>query len=602
MNKIQVLDIATVNKIAAGEVVERPASAVKEMAENAIDAGATKITVEIKNGGISFIRVTDNGCGIRAEEVKTAFLPHATSKIREISDLENLYTMGFRGEALASIAAVSKVELITKRKEDTLGTALSLEAGQVISENEAGCPDGTTIVVKDLFFNTPARMHFMKKDSAEAAHVTEVVQRLALGYPNISFRLINNGRETLLTPGTGDLKDVLPVIYGSEMASKMIKVECERDGVKVKGYIGKPEISRNNRTMQNFFVNGRWVKSKEIQYSAEAGYKTMLMTGKHPVLVLAVEVSPMLTDVNVHPQKMEIKFANEKPVTSTVFWGVQNALFEQPVAREVESKKAEIKSTYKAKPFNVIEPKELPRKEEETFDFFSKESEALFTPSEESIETSFFDDNFNEAEIPYTASEQITEKVSAYTSDEYKVKGQIFDTYILIEQENELLLMDQHAAHERLRYEEMIKDRQIFGQILLMPEIINLSVTDGELLLSHKEDFDKLGFDIEPFGNGQYAVRRMPDDISSDTAENTVISILELIKQKKNPEDVMDEAFFMIACKGAVKANHKMTQAELEGLVNQVFQNEKIRTCPHGRPLIISFSKKYIEKEFKRIV
>ncbi len=608
MNNIQILDIATVNKIAAGEVVERPSSAVKEMAENAIDAGATKITVEIKNGGISFIRVTDNGCGIRADETETAFLPHATSKIRDISDLQNLYTMGFRGEALASIAAVSRVELITKRAEDTLGTSLVIEGGEVLSKSEAGCPDGTTIVVKDLFFNTPARMHFMKKDSAEAAHVTEVVQKLALGYPEISFRLINNGRETFLTPGTGDLKDVLPVIFGREMASKMIKVECEKDGVKVKGYIGKPEISRNNRTMQNFFVNGRWVKSKEIQYSAEAGYKTMLMTGKHPVLVLSVEVSPMLTDVNVHPQKMEIKFANEKPVTSTVFWAVQNALFEQPIAREVENKKAEIKSTYTSKPFNVIEPRETPKevfeKEEETFDFFSKESEALFTPSKESIETNFFDDSFNEPETPYVVSvpEQTTEDVTPQIVDEYKVKGQIFNTYILIEHENELLLLDQHAAHERLRYEEMVRDRQIFGQILLMPEVINLSVTDGELLLSHKDDFDKLGFDIEPFGNGQYAVRRMADDLNSDTVENTVISILELIKQKKNPEDIMDEAFFMIACKGAIKANHKMTQAELEALVKQVLQNEKIKTCPHGRPLMISFSKKYIEKEFKRIV
>lgn len=603
MNKIQVLDITTVNKIAAGEVVERPASAVKEMAENAIDAGATKITVEIKNGGISFIRVTDNGCGIRAEEVKTAFLPHATSKIRDISDLENLFTMGFRGEALASIAAVSKIELITKRKEDILGTALSLEAGKVISESEAGCPDGTTIVVKDLFFNTPARMHFLKKDSAEAAHVTEVVQKLALGYPEISFRLINNGRETFLTPGTGDLKDVLPVIYGNEMASKMVKVDCEKDGVKVFGYISKPEVSRNNRTMQNFFVNGRWVKSKEIQYSAEAGYKTMLMTGKHPILILSVQIPPMMTDVNVHPQKMEIKFSDEKPVTSTVFWGVQNALLAEPIAREVQS--AEIKSTFKNdnKPFNVIKPKEsfeqVFKKEEQTFDFFSKESEALFTPSEESEETSFFDDNLNESELEsYIISTPQEEKEEF----DYKVIGQLFDTYILIEHDNELLLLDQHAAHERIRYEEMIRDRQIFGQVLMMPEIINLSATDGEMVLEHKETFEKLGFGIDVFGQGKFAVRQMPDDISEDSAENTVISVLELIKQNKNPEDIMDKAFFMIACKGAIKANHSMTKMELQGLVKQVLQNEKIRTCPHGRPLMISFSKKYIEKEFKRIV
>ena len=617
MSKIQVLSIDTVNKIAAGEVVERPASAVKEMVENAVDAGADKITVEIKNGGISFIRVTDNGSGIAKEDVKTAFLPHATSKIRNISDLDELFTMGFRGEALASIAAVSKVELLTKTKDADFGESLVIEGGEIVSEGEAGCPDGTTIVVKDLFYNTPARMHFLKKDSAEAAHVSDVMQKLALSYPSVSFRLISNGREVLQTPGTGSLKDVLPVIFGREMAEKMVEADFERDGVHVTGFVGLPEIARNNRTMQNFFVNGRWVKSKEIQFSAEAGYKTMLMTGKRPVLVLNVSLSPMLTDVNVHPQKMEIKFANEKIVTGAVFWAVQNALLSAPKAREAKELKAEVKSTlilpkrekseetvtnsYKVRPKRETK-EELFEKEEKSFDFFSKESEVLFTASESVQNSSFFDEEFSEPEIPYTSVQVQDEKVEPDEKPDYKVKGQIFDTYIIIEQGSEIMLLDQHAAHERIRYENMVQNRCIYGQLLMVPEMIRLSATDGALLNENKDAFLRLGFSIDEFGSGQFAVREAPDDVIDLSIEDAVTEILELIKQSKDPEDIMDKAFFMIACKGAVKANRAMSMKEMEALTQMVMENDRIRTCPHGRPLLISITKKWIEKEFKRIV
>lgn len=634
MSKIQVLDTATVNKIAAGEVVERPASAVKEMVENAIDAKATKITVEIKNGGISFIRVTDNGQGIAPDDIEKAFLPHATSKIRGISDLETLYTMGFRGEALASIAAVSKVDVLTKTADSVLGTALSLEGGEILSKTEAGCPDGTTVAVKDLFFNTPARMHFMKKDSAEAAHVTEVVQRLALCYPAISFRLINNGRDVLFTPGTGDLKDAVSVVLGREIAAKTVKVDCEKDGVHVFGYAGLPEIARSNRTMQNFFVNGRWVKSKEMQFSAEAAYKTQLMTGKRPVLVLSVSVSPMLTDVNVHPQKMEIKFANEKLITSAVFLGVQNALFSAPKARGVsdmpESAVGEAPKEQKSVSFNVMHKKveEKPKYEEKEFDFFSPESEELFSaPKAEADKAEDFFASLEEDENRYISASpaieeadehvEITEETPVRQSEAseapeeisaepevlpFKVRGQVFDTYIIIEQNGEMLLMDQHAAHERLRYEEMVRDRRIYGQLLMLPEIIRLSAEDGEVLSENSEAFTNLGFSIEPFGAGEFAVRQLPDDITIDDVENTIVEILELIKQNKNPEDFMDSAFFMIACKGAVKANHALSEKEMTALVKAVLENDRIRTCPHGRPLLLSFSKKWIEKEFKRIV
>lgn len=635
MSKIQVLDTATVNKIAAGEVVERPASAVKEMVENAIDAKATKITVEIKNGGISFIRVTDNGQGIASDDIEKAFLPHATSKIRGISDLETLYTMGFRGEALASIAAVSKVDVLTKTADSVLGTALSLEGGEILEKTEAGCPNGTTIVVKDLFFNTPARMHFMKKDSAEAAHVTEVVQRLSLCYPAISFRLINNGRDVLLSPGTGDLKDAVSVVLGREIAAKMVKVDCEKDGVHVFGYAGLPEVARSNRTMQNFFVNGRWVKSKEMQFSAEAAYKTQLMTGKRPVLVLSVSVSPMLTDVNVHPQKMEIKFANEKLITSAVFLGVQNALLSAPKARGVsdmpEPAAGEAKKEQKSVSFNVMHKKaeEKPKYEEKEFDFFSPESEELFSaPKTENDKAEDFFASLEEDENRYISESSAAEEAdeqhvelmeetpmqqsAAFEMPEeilsepevlpFKVRGQVFDTYIIIEQNGEMLLMDQHAAHERLRYEEMVCDRRIYGQLLMLPEIIRLSAEDGEILAENSEAFTNLGFSIEPFGAGEFAVRQLPDDITIDDVENTIVEILELIKQNKNPEDFMDSAFFMIACKGAVKANHALSEKEMTALVKAVLENDRIRTCPHGRPLLLSFSKKWIEKEFKRIV
>lgn len=615
MGKIQVLDVTTVNKIAAGEVVERPASAVKEMVENAIDAGANKITVEIKNGGISFIRVTDNGGGIAPEDVETAFLPHATSKIRSIDDLNELYTMGFRGEALASIAAVSKVQVLTKTKDATFGTALEIEGGQILSKSEAGCPDGTTIVVENLFFNTPARMHFLKKDSAEAAHVTDVLQKMALGYPQISFRLLSNGREVFLTPGTGDLKDVLPVIFGNEIASKMVEVDLERDGVTVKGYIGLPEVARNNRTMQNFFVNGRWVKSKEMQFSAEAGYKTMLMTGKRPILVLSVSVLPMLTDVNVHPQKLEIKFANEKLITSAVFWAVQEALLRGPKARQVEST-AEVKSTMpqpdkKPEPvsFNVIHKKETPaeryEKEEKSFDFFAEENKALFTvePKAE-VQEDFFGTLEEPGPIFTEMQPEAQPEMVEAPSDvlDFKICGQVFNTYIIFEKDGEMLMMDQHAAHERLRYEEMVKDMAIPGQLLMLPEMITLSATDGALLLENKEAFEKLGFDIDAFGAGQYAVRQIPEDITTDHVEETVTEIIELIRHNKKAEDILDKAFFMIACKGAIKANHAMQKEEMELLVRLVLENDRIRTCPHGRPLMISFTKNYIEKEFKRIV
>lgn len=616
MGKIQVLDVSTVNKIAAGEVVERPASAVKEMVENAIDAGADKITVEIKNGGISFIRVTDNGGGIAPDDVETAFLPHATSKIRSIDDLNELLTMGFRGEALASIAAVSKVKVLTKTKDATFGTSLEIEGGQIVSKSEAGCPDGTTIVVEDLFFNTPARMHFMKKDSAEAAHVTDVLQKMALGYPEVSFRLLNNGREVFLTPGTGDLKDVLPVIFGAEIASKMIEVDSERDGVTVKGYIGLPEVARNNRTMQNFFVNGRWVKSKEMQFSAEAGYKTMLMTGKRPILVLSVSVLPMLTDVNVHPQKLEIKFANEKLITSAVFWAVQEALLRGPKARqvdsvaEIKSTMPEVKTTVEEKPepvsFNVITPKEIPAKRfekaEQSFDFFSEESEALFTvePKAE-VQEDFFGE-LHEDDLEYVVQEQPEMVETPSDVLEFKICGQVFDTYIIFEKDGEMLLMDQHAAHERLRYEEMVKDRAIAGQLLMLPEMITLSASDSVILNENKDAFEKLGFGLDEFGAGQFAVRQIPEDITAESVEDTVVEIIELLRQNKQAEDILDKAFFMIACKGAVKANHAMTKQEMEILVRLVLENDRIRTCPHGRPLMIAFSKNYIEKEFKRIV
>ena len=600
MGRINVLDIDTVNKIAAGEVVERPAAAVKELIENSIDAGADKIVIEIKNGGNTYIRITDNGCGIASDDVEKAFLPHSTSKIMSIDDLTTLYTMGFRGEALASISAVSNVELITKAREEDFGTAMTLSGGKITSKNEAGAPDGTTIVVKDLFFNTPARMNFLKKDVTEGAHIKEVVERMILGYPSVSFKFINSGREALFSSGNGSLRDAFSAVYGNELASSLLEVDYTKEGVRVFGLVGTPYSSRPNRNMQNFYVNKRWVKSKTIIHGAESAYKTMLMTGKFPVLLLNIEMLSNMTDVNVHPQKLEIKFSDENIVHSAVYWGVQNALFSSQKEKDVEPV-AEIKSTYipevKPKPVKTFENNYQLKPEKE--DFFTKEMLDIFRKPDEKVyeKVAVF-----KTPEPDEFIYDVPHKTEEIKAEEFKVIGQLFDTYILIEKEEKLLLIDQHAAHERINYEKIMEDKRVLSQTLLFPETLRLSAMEADTIEQNLETYEKLGFLIEQFGGGDYIVRQAPADMKTEDIENSVTEIASLIREKKDPEDIYSSAVFSIACKSAIKANHKLNDMEIKALVEKVLYYDSVRTCPHGRPVIISFSKKFIEKEFKRIV
>jgi len=606
MGRINILDIDTVNKIAAGEVVERPASVVKELVENSIDAGADMITVEIKNGGISFIRITDNGSGIDKDDVEMAFLPHSTSKIKEIDDLYKLYTMGFRGEALASIASVAKVDVITKAKGELEGTVLSLEGGKIVSKSEAGCPDGTTMVVKELFYNTPARMNFLKKDVTEAAHIAETVDRMILGNPCISFKYINAGREIRFSSGNGSIKDAAASVWGREVASSLIDVDYELDGVRVYGAVGMPYSARQNRGMQNFYVNGRWIKSKTICYAAENAYRTMLMTGKFPVLILNVEIDSKMVDVNVHPSKLEIKFSDERKIHDAVSWAVQNAIFNSQKEKEVVTPKREpteeiitsqpVKSEpAKIKPNFSFTPQPV-GKETKIEDFFAKDIIDAFKNDEKAEEPENI--TFEETVLCEPESPQIVVQAPA----DVKICGQVFDTYIIVQQGDKMMLIDQHAAHERIRYEELKNSREEISQVLMFPETFSVQPTDAQLITDNLSVFEKLGFEIEEFGGNSFVARRVPGAIEASDTEDVIGEITELLKLSKDPMEIYDKAMFSVACKGAIKANTKLSVAEMQTLVDRIFADEKIRTCPHGRPIIISFDKKFIEKEFKRIV
>lgn len=622
MGKINVLDIDTVNKIAAGEVVERPASAIKELIENAIDAGANSITVEIKNGGMTFMRVTDNGCGIPADEVEVAFLPHSTSKISSISDLEKLYTMGFRGEALASISSVSHVDILTKTKDEIFGTSMTLEGGKVVSKQEAGCPDGTTIVVRDLFFNTPARLNFMKKDSTEASHIADTVSRMIIGNPDISFRYISNGREVMFSSGNGDITEAYAVVYGAEFSRNCAMVNYNYEGIKVTGLAGLPHASRSNRNMQDFYVNGRWVKSKTIIHAAEQAYKTMLMVGKFPVLMLNIEIDAARTDVNVHPSKLEIKFSDENIIHSAVFWAVQNAILNADKIKSVEDKgiKAEVVSTY-TEPVKPIVTKEQDTRTKEPenvsikqdiLDIFMKNETQTIKYEQgtfENVTSSSFEPihSFSEPEEKSIDYLSVPENEETFSVQEQEVKpvkviGQLFDTYIIAEQGDEMLLIDQHAAHERINYNNIVKDEIVKSQILMIPETFTLSALEFNTVFDNMDIFKNMGFEIEEFGNNTIVVRQAPDGVDVFNIKDTIIEITDIISGGGNVQEIYDKARFSVACKRAIKANFHLGEQEMVELANRAISDDNIRTCPHGRPVIISFDKKYIEKQFKRIV
>lgn len=608
MGKINLLDIETVNKIAAGEVVERPASAIKELIENAIDAGATKITVEIKNGGISYMRVTDNGSGIASDDIEKAFLPHSTSKIKSIDDLQSLYTMGFRGEALASIASVSNVSIITKTKDEMYGTAMNLEGGKIVSKQETGCPDGTTITVNNLFYNTPARLNFLKRDATEASHISEVVSRMIIGNPSISIRYISSGREVLFSPGNGNLKDAYASVYGRELAYSCAEINYNYNGIKVTGLAGLPFSARANRNMQDFFVNGRWVRSKTITHAGEQAYRTMLMVGKFPILFINVQLTPGKTDVNVHPSKLEIKFTDENAIHSAVFWAVQNAILNSEKIKDVDAppKKTEEKSDFNVKSTLKKEEYSSPKKEV-TEEIFNDELINVFKKKEqkEFEQGSFVTNNtFREDFVPMPENVENKEEIvfeEEKDENNFEVKGQIFDTYIIVQKDDKMLLIDQHAVHERMNYNKIVKNLSVNSQVLMIPENIIFSGKEKNLIFENSDVFYDMGFEIEDFGTS-VIVRRIPDNIDVGDIKNTMLEISDIVSQGGDPEMIYDKARFTVACKSAIKANHKLSETEMYELANSAINDENIRTCPHGRPVVISLSKKFIEKEFKRIV
>ena len=613
MKKINVLSSEMSNKIAAGEVVERPASVIKELVENSVDAGATNIIIEIKNGGISYIRVTDNGCGISPEDIKTAFLPHATSKIINEDDLFSIKTLGFRGEALASIAAVSNVEIMSKT-EDENGTFLEISGGKFVKEETVGCPVGTTIVVKNLFFNTPARMKFLKRDSTEASYITDIVERLVMSNPHISVRYIIDEKEKLFVSGDGELKSCIYSIYGRDYAKGVIELTNSNPAVKISGYVGKKELSRGNRAFQSVFVNGRYVKNRAITAVVESAYKNNIMVGKFPFYVMCIDVPYEMVDINVHPTKQEVKFVNERQVCDEVYWAVKGALqkendeirekiksryvtFDRPVVDE-KPKAEQTFINFEQKPVNVERPQFTPVKKVEVCvpkEFKAKEVEKP-RATEQSIpknaDTVAVLEKFKleEAKVEFTGEEK---KFS------YKIIGQLFDTYVILELDNEVLLMDQHAAHERMIYERLTRmneENETVYQMLLSPIAITLSASEYDAVEDKMANLEKYGFVVEDFGSNTILVRQVPVSLGDDDIKNVILDIIN-----NSSTDYMEENIHTIACKAAIKANKKLSDKEIDELVRLFVSEGGVNTCPHGRPIMVKITKYELEKMFKRI-
>ncbi|MDR2903546.1 MAG: DNA mismatch repair endonuclease MutL [Clostridiales bacterium] len=604
MPDIRVLDNQIINKIAAGEVVERPSSVVKELAENAIDAGAKAITVEIKDGGTTLVRVTDNGCGIKKEDVRQAFLRHATSKIEDIDDLLTLITLGFRGEALSSIASVSQVEMVTKTAGDVTGTRIEIHGGEILSEQEIGCADGTSFMMRNLFFNTHARKKFLKKTAAESAYVSDIINKLALGHPEIAFKYINNDSPLIKTDGNGDLKTAILNIYGKDAAKNLIPVDYDADGYRVTGFIGKPEISRANRSYENFFINGRYIKSALLNAAVEEGFKTRLMTGKFPLFVLNLNLVPAEVDVNVHPTKLEVRFSREDEIYQVVLKAVDRAFQHQVLIPAVQVSEQKTKPTFSG----VAETKPY---QPET------RQPAITVPS------------FNETRTPYTivtddapaekseippqppAAEKQKPEEPAFTPffRHYKMIGQLFNTYWLIEQETDLYLIDQHAAHEKILFEELVsklKAETVVSQRLVSPQAIRLDEQACQTIRGNGALLTALGFEIEPFGDYTYALRAVPNIFNKPADTAFFIEIIDRLSAIDGSIDTVYDmklnAIATISCKAAVKANDRLSYIEAKTLIERILKLENPFHCPHGRPTIVKITKTEIEKMFKRLV
>ena len=677
MGKIQVLDPVTVDQIAAGEVIERPASVVKELVENAIDAGASAVVVEIKEGGISYMRIADNGCGISREDVPAAFLRHSTSKIRTVDDLVHIGSLGFRGEALSSIAAVSQVELVTKTADQTFGTRYRIAGGKEEGIEDAGAKDGTTFIIRQLFYNTPARRKFLKTPMTEASHVGDLMTRMALSHPEVSFQFINNGQTKLHTAGNGKLRDVIYHVYGREIASNLLRAEYETLGLKITGFLGKPLISRGNRNFENYYINGRYVKSSIIAKAIEDGYKDFTMQHKYPFVVLHMEIDTENIDVNVHPTKMELRFNRQQEVYNAVYAAVDEGLHREELIPQVEvnvpkaqelppvtiskkeevppvtiSKKEEVPPVTVSKkeelpPVTIPKKKELPPKEERDLNYFmekmkervtayhNQNSSAEVKDREKIFKPQIQADRIREA-VQYAKKTELSKSespkpepsksepskaeppkqmnlfeerlLSEQARARHKIIGQVFDTYWLVEFQDQLYIIDQHAAHERVLYEQTLKGmktREFTSQMISPPILLNLGMQEAQLLNEYMDQFTRIGFEIEEFGQDTYAVRAVPDNLFSLAKKDLLIEMLDSLSDELNrtmTAELIDEKVASMSCKAAVKGNMKLSAAEADALIGELLTLDNPYHCPHGRPTIISMTKRDLEKKFKRIV
>lgn len=636
MARINVLPKEIYQLIAAGEVVERPSSVVKEMIENSLDAGAKNITIEIKNGGSTYIRITDDGCGIERDDVRKVFISHATSKISKKDDLNSIATLGFRGEAMASISAVSKVELLTKAENEEIGTRYEIAGGEELEFDDAGCPNGTTIVVRDIFFNTPARMKFLKKDVTEGNQVAGIVDRMAISHPEISFRFIRDGKQVLITSGNGDLKSTVYSVLGKEMSDSLMSVDYSFNDMRITGFVSKPTASRKSRAGQYFYINNRIVKSKTAMAALEQAYKNTIMVGRFPACVLNIELNPAQVDVNVHPSKTEVRFANEKPIFDLVYYAVKTAIENDRTVKEVEFKENPI---YRQEPKNVYQNNDN-KSFQAKFDFFKKKDEP---PSQQVIKTKPRE-NFWQVEAPkpeykiardekpkarvdinieYEEPEEIStaksedapkeqdiekvvitdEKDNENFIPNFKLIGEAFKTYLIVEIENELYFIDKHAAHERMNFERFKAQATVETQMLLAPVVVNLTKDEFIAISENVELIKKCGFELEEFGESQIIVRAIPSLVDGDSVKDLMLEIAQKLLEHKTDilPDKIDWIYHSASCRGAVKAGDYTSRQEQEMFVKKLLSMPNIRFCPHGRPVFIKMSKYDIEKQFGRV-
>lgn len=687
---IHVLDSRTIDRIAAGEVVERPASVVKELVENAIDAGSTAITVEAKEGGIEFIRVTDNGCGIEREQLPTAFLRHATSKIEDADDLNHIASLGFRGEALSSIAAVSRVEIITKRKENLTGTRMVLEGAREQSIDEIGAPDGTTFLMRNLFFNTPVRRKFLKQPATEGSYITDLMEHLALSRPDISFKFVLGNQTRFHTSGNGDLREVIYRIYGREIAAELVPIQMEENGIKIEGYLGKPVLVRSNRNFEIYFINGRFIRSGVIAKAIEEGYKQYLMQHKFPLCVLHITMDTETVDVNVHPSKMDVRFSDGMAFARMLSEKIATTLRNREMIpdasledeksiqkKEQEDRKAswkehtpEVFEKKREESYRVMEAAKYEAVPKDRREFIQK---PIWQETHAGIQTSIRkpepvsaqteeqpaapvaapepkeDDFFVEAEplkptslepviCPETAEvmeavdgipaekqpsamdmEPVVKDVqqmnlfeekllSVQNRSRYRIIGQVFDTYWLIQFEDKLFIIDQHAAHEKVKYERLMKqfhEKSVVSQRLMPPIIVSLTGQEESVLHTYEDAFTQLGFEIEAFGGNEYALRSVPVDLYGCSERELFLAVLDELSQEtgnRGSFQVIEEKIASMSCKAAVKGNNRLSLQEAEQLIDELLTLDNPYNCPHGRPTIITMTETDLEKKFKRIV